>query len=341
MSGGPDERAAGPDGGPTLARRSGFGLPGMTSGARGAGSAAGPEPERERGAPAQPADPGPARAGARGAVRPADPGAVLAGVFNVQGRVVLVTGGASGLGLAIARVLAECGARVVIADRDEARLAAAATDLPLVERAVLDVADPDAVDAVVDCVVNRHGRLDVAFANAGIAAGRGPGDVSGLVDTFDLGLWRQVLDVNLNGVVHTVRAAARPMKRQRAGSIIVTASTAGLRQDPYVSYSYVVAKAGVVNLVRQAALDLARWQVRVNAIAPGPFRTNLGGGGPHRPDAEARWAAAVPLGRMGDPAEIRGLALLLASDASSFMTGAVYPVDGGQLLQSPALGRVD
>jgi NAD(P)-dependent dehydrogenase (short-subunit alcohol dehydrogenase family) len=270
----------------------------------------------------------------------ADPGQVLARIFDVRGRVALVTGGGSGLGLAIATVLADCGARVIIADRDETRLADAARDLPTVEPAVLDVADAAAVDAVVDSVVDRHGRLDVAFANAGIGAGRGPGDATGLIDAFDLALWQQVLDVNLNGVVHTVRAAARAMKRQRSGSIVVTASTAGLRQDPYVSYSYVVAKAGVVNLVHQAALDLARWQVRVNAIAPGPFRTNLGGGGPRRPDADARWAAAVPLGRMGDPAEIRGLALLLASDASSFMTGAVYPIDGGQLLQSPALGPV-
>jgi NAD(P)-dependent dehydrogenase (short-subunit alcohol dehydrogenase family) len=283
------------------------------------------------------ADPN-ATAPADAAAKAADPGQVLARIFDVRGRVVLVTGGASGLGLAIATVLANCGARVIIADRDEARLAKAAADLSAVEPALIDVADPAAVDALVESVVDRHGRLDVAFANAGIGAGRGPGDATGVIDAFDLVLWQQVLDVNLNGVVHTVRAAARPMKRQRSGSIVVTASTAGLRQDPYVSYSYVVAKAGVINLVHQAALDLARWQVRVNAIAPGPFRTNLGGGGPRRPEADARWAAAVPLGRMGDPAEIRGLALLLASDASSFMTGAVYPVDGGQLLQSPALG---
>jgi len=124
------------------------------------------------------------------------------------------------------------------------------------------------------------------------------------------------------------------MKEQRSGSIIVTASTAGPRQDPFVPYSYAVAKAGVLNLVRQAALDLARWQVRVNAIVPGHFRTNLGGGGPIPPAAAAQWSSTVPLGRMGDPAEICGLALLLASSASSFMTGALYPVDGGQLLQS-------
>jgi NAD(P)-dependent dehydrogenase (short-subunit alcohol dehydrogenase family) len=278
--------------------------------------------------------------GDSGECRSVGPGAALAEVFGVAGRVVLVTGGASGLGLAIATVLANCGARVIIADRDEARLTKVTRELPAVEPALVDVADAAAVDALVESVLDRHGRLDVAFANAGIGAGRGPGDAAGLIDAFDLALWQQVLEVNLNGVVHTVRAAARPMKQQRGGSIVVTASTAGLRQDPYVSYSYVVAKAGVVNLVHQAALDLARWQVRVNAIAPGPFRTNLGGGGPRRPDADARWAAAVPLGRMGDPAEIRGLALLLGADASSFMTGAVYPIDGGQLLQSPALGPV-
>jgi NAD(P)-dependent dehydrogenase (short-subunit alcohol dehydrogenase family) len=118
---------------------------------------------------------------------------------------------------------------------------------------------------------------------------------------------------------------------------VLTASTAGLRADPFVSYSYAVAKSGVVNLVRQAALDLARWQIRVNAIAPGPFKTNIGGGGPIPPEVEARWGASVALGRMGDTRELRGLALLLASSASSFMTGCVYPVDGGALLQSMSL----
>jgi len=209
-----------------------------------------------------------------------DAGQVLASVFDVRGLVVLVTGGASRLGLAIATVLAECGAVVVMADNNEARLAEAGQDLlagARIERAALHVADADAVGALVSGIVDRHGRLDAAFANAGIALGRGPGNEAGLIDTFDLAQWRQALEVNLNGVVHTVRAAAVPVKRQRGGSIVVTASTAGLRQDPFVSYAYVVAKAGVINLVRQAALDLARWQVRANAIAPGPFRTNIGG----------------------------------------------------------------
>lgn len=270
-------------------------------------------------------------------------GEVLAELFDVRGLVVLVTGGASGLGLAIARVLADCGATVVIADRDERRLAEAAGQDAAgasTEQAVADVSDASAVSGLIDGIVARHGRLDVVFANAGIARGRGLNDPAGALDRFELAEWHELLEVNLHGVLHTMRAAAVPMKAQRRGSIVVTASTAGLRQDPFVSYSYVVAKAGVINLVRQAALDLARWQIRVNAITPGPFRTNLGGGGPMPPEAAARWNSTVPLGRMGDPAEIRGLALLLASGASSFMTGAVYPVDGGQLLQSLPLGTL-
>ncbi|HUZ23764.1 MAG TPA: SDR family oxidoreductase [Streptosporangiaceae bacterium] len=268
---------------------------------------------------------------------PAGAGEVLTRLFDVRDRVALVTGGASGLGLAIAGVLNACGATVILADRDAGALAGAVASLAepdRAEQAVIDVRDGPAVADLTAGIVAAHGRLDVAFANAGIARGSAPGDPSGEVDRFDLADWTEMLDVNLHGVVHTVRAAAAVMKPRNSGSIVVTASTAGLRQDPFVPYSYVVAKAAVINLVRQAALDLARWQVRVNAIAPGPFRTGLGGGGPIPPEAAARWNATVPLGRMGDPAEIRGLALLLASSASSFMTGAVYPVDGGQLLQS-------
>lgn len=254
-------------------------------------------------------------------------------IFDVSGTVVLVTGAGSGLGRSIAETLTGCGATVVAADVEETRL----KELEGVDPVRLDVSDAAAVEDAVSDVVHRHGRLDTVFANAGIARGAGLTDPAGSVDAFDLDDWHALLDVNLHGVAHTVRAAARPMKAQRAGSIVVTASTAGLRADPFVSYSYVVAKAGVVNLVRQAALDLARWRIRVNAIAPGPFRTNIGGGGPPSPAAEARWGASVALGRMGDPRELRGLALLFASRASSFMTGSVYAVDGGALLQSMAL----
>jgi NAD(P)-dependent dehydrogenase (short-subunit alcohol dehydrogenase family) len=186
-------------------------------------------------------------------------------------------------------------------------------------------------------IADEYKSIDIAFANAGIARGRPPLIPEGTIDDFDMADYYALVDVNLHGVVHTTRAAARHMKRQRSGSIVVTASTAGLRNDPFTPYSYAIAKAGVVNFTKQAAHDLARWNVRVNAIAPGPFKTNLGGGGPMPPEAEARWNSVIPLGRMGDPSEIRGLALLLASPAGSFMTGGVYPIDGGALLQGPSL----
>jgi NAD(P)-dependent dehydrogenase (short-subunit alcohol dehydrogenase family) len=284
-------------------------------------------------------------------------------IFDVRGQVALVTGGASGLGYAFASILAEAGATVVIADWNGdamekavlslAHAAAAARDAagresqavtetpPSVSGRQLDVSDATAVRACVDRVVDAHGRIDIVFANAGVARGRPPMLAEGWLDDMSMTDYDALIDVNLHGVVYTVQAAARHMKRQRSGSIVTTASTAGLRNDPYTPYSYAIAKAGVVNFTKQAAHDLARWNVRVNAIAPGPFKTNLGGGAPTSAAAEDMWKAVVPLGRMGDPAEIRGLALLLASNASSFMTGGVYPIDGGALLQGPSLPAVD
>ena len=265
-------------------------------------------------------------------------------LFDVRGQVALVTGGASGLGYAFSSILADAGATVVVADWNAERLEKAAAGLSAhgrVATATLDVTDAAAVTSLVDGIVAEYGRIDIAFANAGIARGRPPLIPDGTIDEFDMTDYHALIDVNMHGVVHTVRAAAAHMKRQRSGSIVVTASTAGLRNDPFTPYSYAMAKAAVVNFTKQAAHDLARWNVRVNAIAPGPFKTNLGGGGPMPPEVEARWNAVVPLGRMGDPAEIRGLALLLASPASSFMTGGIYPIDGGALLQGPSLPVAD
>ena len=276
---------------------------------------------------------------------------VVDDLFDVRDQVALVTGGASGLGYAFASILADAGARVIIADWNAdalgkavgslAEAANAASDPPLVSGETLDVTDAAAVHALVDRIVADHGRIDIVFANAGVARGRPPLFPEGWLDDMTMTDYNALIDVNLHGVVYTVQAAAKHMKRQRSGSIVTTASTAGLRNDPYTPYSYAIAKAGVINFTRQAAHDLARWGVRVNAIAPGPFKTNLGGGSATSADADALWRAVVPLGRMGNPAEIRGLALLLASSAGSFMTGGVYPIDGGALLQGPSLPAID
>lgn len=252
-------------------------------------------------------------------------------LFDVAGHVALVTGAASGLGLAMAEVMAENGAIVVLADMDRPALERAVQRLGAsgrrVEAAVIDVADREAVERCVADAGRRHGRLDAVFANAGISAGP---QARALATSW--ATWDRVLDVNLTGVFATLRAAAAHMKPQRAGRIIVTASIAGLRGEPMVGYAYAATKAAVANLVRQAAIELGPFNVLVNAIAPGPFRTNIAGGRMHTDkDAEREFAQSCPLGRIAEPDEIKGLALLLASPAASYMTGSVIPIDGGSL----------
>jgi NAD(P)-dependent dehydrogenase (short-subunit alcohol dehydrogenase family) len=257
----------------------------------------------------------------------------LSDLFDVDGARTVVTGAASGLGLAMAEVMAEGGARVTLADLDGDALEAVAERLGGdVRMAQVDVSDAAAVARLFDEIVDEQGGVDVAFANAGISLEPGVVDERGGLENLDQRAWDTVLGVNLNGVLFTMREAARHMKKQGSGRIVVTASTAGFGTDPMVGYSYSATKAAVIIIVRQAALELARHGVHVNAIAPGPFRTNIGGdAAPIPPEA---WNDIVAIGRMAEPDELKGVALLLASPASSFMTGAVIPVDGGQLLMS-------
>jgi NAD(P)-dependent dehydrogenase (short-subunit alcohol dehydrogenase family) len=257
----------------------------------------------------------------------------MSDLFDVSGRRVVVTGAASGLGFAMAEVMADSGARVTLADLDADGLEQAAGRIGGdVRTSVVDVSDTDAVAALFADVDEAYGGVDVVFANAGISTEPGVLDERGGLQAFDLHTWRTVLGVNLDGVLFTMREAAARMKAQGSGRIVVTASTAGFGTDPFVGYSYSATKAAVIILVRQAALELAKHGVHVNAIAPGPFRTNIGSSDAPIPD-EA-WEEIVALGRMAEPDELKGVALLLASNASSFMTGAVVPVDGGQLLMS-------
>jgi NAD(P)-dependent dehydrogenase (short-subunit alcohol dehydrogenase family) len=256
-------------------------------------------------------------------------------LFDIRGHVAIVTGAASGLGLAFTEVIAQNGATVVMVDLNEGELARHAARLKstgcAVEATTLDVAETEALRAVIDAAASRHGRLDALFANAGISAG--PGTLmtdAGAIDEFDVGLFRRAIDVNLTATLMAMRFAVPHMKQRRSGSIVATASIAGIRAEPMVGYGYVASKAAVINMVRQAAVELAPWNIRVNAIAPGPFVTNIGGGRLHRePEVAKLFADMVPLGRLANTDEIKGLALLLASPAGSYLTGTVIPIDGG------------
>ncbi|APH70704.1 SDR family NAD(P)-dependent oxidoreductase [Aquibium oceanicum] len=253
--------------------------------------------------------------------------------FSLEGRIGLVTGAASGLGLSISQVLAEAGAHVVLTDVDGAALerarAAVKESGGSAEAHVLDVSDRGALRAAADEVAARHGSLDIMVANAGITAGPGYLTDAGQINAVDDTQWDRVLGINLTGVFASIQAAAKHMKRQRSGRILAVASVAGLKSEVMCGYAYTATKAAVVNLVRQAAMELAPYDVMVNGIAPGPFRTNIAGGRIRQPEVEAQFASMVPLGRIADPEEIKGLALLLSSHASSFITGVTIPIDGG------------
>jgi NAD(P)-dependent dehydrogenase (short-subunit alcohol dehydrogenase family) len=257
-------------------------------------------------------------------------------LFNIKDHVAFVTGAASGLGLAYAEVMAENGARVVLADINAEGLEAVHARLKAagcaVEPLTVDIGDDEALRNAIEGTAARHGRLGHRVRECRGQRGTGflvdsrrqhrrggPRDVRPLDGDQ---LPRQLSDDPFRGDADEAAAA---------GSIIATSSIAGIKSDPLVSYGYVAAKAAINNVVRHAAVDLAPYNVRVNAIAPGPFYTNIAGGRLRRdPERAKKFAEMIPMARIGEPDEIKGLALLLASPAGSFITGTVIPIDGGR-----------
>jgi NAD(P)-dependent dehydrogenase (short-subunit alcohol dehydrogenase family) len=246
--------------------------------------------------------------------------------LGLQDKVVLVTGGASGIGRAAVTAFAREGARVIALDRNPTTLAQLAADHPDVQTRPLDVTSSDDVNATIDAIVEEHGRLDVAVDNAGITGG-----LSWLHEADDAH-WNAILDVNLTGVWRCMRAELRHMYAQRSGVIVNTASAAGLRGGPGVAH-YVAAKHGVIGLTRTAALEYAPIGIRINAIAPGTVDTPMSDGfdvdRQEDPFADAAVRQPHPLRPMARAEEIADGILYLAGDLSTFATGSVLSVDGG------------
>ena len=267
-------------------------------------------------------------------------------LFNVDGYGVIVTGGASGLGLGYAEALAENGARVTILDVDAGRIAKEARRLQglgfAVRGEVVDVRDHAAIDRAFDAALAAHGRLDVVFANAGIDSGPGfvgswtgsqrPRNPEGTLENYTDERWNHVLDINLNGIFATLRAGARLMRPQRSGRMIVTTSVAAYQCEPAIGAAYMSAKAGAAHLMRQVALELAAHGITVNAIAPGFFATNIGGGHAKQPQVQEAMSKVIPMHRVGIASDIKGLALFLASPASAYLTGQQISIDSGWTL---------
>ncbi|WP_199671540.1 SDR family NAD(P)-dependent oxidoreductase [Salinisphaera sp. Q1T1-3] len=249
--------------------------------------------------------------------------------FRLDDRVAVVTGGAQGLGLAMGEALLSAGAHLAIVDIDGDKAAATAERLSSEyggrARAYrVDLTDEAAVVALTERLIGQYGRIDILFNNAGIAH-HAPSES----DDYDD--WKRVIDIDLNAVYLLSREIGRHMLAEGGGSIVNTSSMSGLIANvPQPQSAYNAAKSGVNMLTKSLAAEWGDRGVRVNAIAPGYMKTEITRaffeqGGP----MIDRWLSMTPMGRAGEPRELGGLALYLASDASSFVTGAVFSVDGG------------
>jgi NAD(P)-dependent dehydrogenase (short-subunit alcohol dehydrogenase family) len=245
------------------------------------------------------------------------------GLQRLDGRIALITGGGGGIGRAVAHALAQAGADVAVSDIDEDAARTVAEEIGRGEAHRLDVADEAAVEAVVERVMDRHGRIDILVNNAGLGA---------RVATVDLPTerWRHVLAVNLDGSFFCARAAGRHMIAARRGTVVNLASIMGLvGSTHYANLAYHSAKGALVNFTRALACEWAPSGVRVNAVAPTFARTRLIEPLLADQSLAQRLLADTPMGRFAEAEEVAAAILFLASDAASMITGAILPVDGG------------
>jgi NAD(P)-dependent dehydrogenase (short-subunit alcohol dehydrogenase family) len=247
-------------------------------------------------------------------------------LFDLRGRVAIVTGGSRGLGAEFAEGLAEAGASLMLCARRDEWLVPGVEALRgrgfAAHAMRCDVSNIEQVQAVIDATVERFGQVDILVNNAGVSWGERP-------EAMTLAQWQKVIDINLTGAFIFSQAAGREMLKRQYGRIINVASIAGLRGNvngPYYA-GYAASKAGVMGLTRELAAAWGRHGIRVNAIAPGFFPSRMS-------DASIKLVEegikkTTPLGRVGQPGELKGVAVFLASDASNYITGQTIVVDGG------------
>jgi NAD(P)-dependent dehydrogenase (short-subunit alcohol dehydrogenase family) len=239
--------------------------------------------------------------------------------YDWTGRVAIITGAGSGIGLAAAKRVLALGGRVVAVDLDEKGLAWA-EGASGVRRVAGDVT-LEATNAQAVAAAQQLGGVNALMLNAGLPA-------TGAIDQLDLATFDRVMDVNLRAVVLGVRAALPELRKASDPAIVVTASVSGLGGDPGL-WAYNTAKGGVVNFVRSAALELGRQGIRVNAVCPGPTHTGMTTNIQQIPAVHEELRRHVPLGRWGEAEEIAAVLTFLTSPAASFVNGAIVPVDGG------------
>lgn len=265
-------------------------------------------------------------------------------LFDVRGLATIVTGGASGIGLACGEVMAANHARVTLLDRNSVGLYEAVQRLTTsgldVRGDPVDVTDRAGLNLAFDAAAAAYGRIDVVFVNAGIGGGpgfltaQGERSPENAFENISDERWNTTVAGNLTSVFWSIQAAVRHMKPNGGGRIIVTTSIAALKTESGVGTPYMPVKAGAAHLVKQAALEVARYGILVNAIAPGPFLTNISDRKMFDPAVRGYHERVVPMKRLAMPEEIMGLALFLASPAAKYITGTQIVIDGGATLGS-------
>lgn len=255
--------------------------------------------------------------------------ATIQQLFDLTGRVAIVTGGSRGLGFEIAEGLAEAGASLMLCARREQWLTPAIDEMRKrgvrVEGKVCDVTDPKQVEDVVSDTIAKFGKVDILINNAGVSWGERP-------EAMSLEQWKRVLDTNLTGAFLFAQAAGREMLKAKSGAIVNVASVAGLRSSTHGPHfaGYAASKAGLMGLTRELAASWGPDGIRVNAIAPGFFHSRLADAviGLVEPSIRQR----NPIPRVGNAGEIKGAVVFLASNASSYITGQIIVIDGGSTI---------
>lgn len=251
--------------------------------------------------------------------------------FQLKDKVAMVTGAGRGIGKSIALALAEAGADVVVAARTEREIKKTAEEINQMGRRSLsvpaDVGKSREVQDMVDQTITKFGKIDILVNNAGIATGKSALEVS----EED---WHRVLETNLTGPFLCSKAAGRHMIKRRQGSIINIISTLAIRGMPE-RIDYCASKGGLIQITKVLALEWAQYNIRVNAIGPGFFYTPMTASRHDDPEYKKNLLPSIPLKRLGQPEEIGPLAIYLASDASSYVTGEAFFIDGGILAKGP------
>lgn len=254
-----------------------------------------------------------------------------AAMFSLQGQVALVTGSSRGIGRAIAELMASAGARVVVSSRKPQACEELASRIR--ERGqqaialACNVSHNDAIDALVESVLREWGRIDVLVLNAAVNPYMGP------LLQIDDAAWHKTLDANVGSVLQACRRVVPGMAAQGGGAVIIVSSIAGLKGSTQLG-AYAVSKAADMQMARNLALEWGHANVRVNCIAPGLVRTDMARALWEDPDKLRAALRAYPIGRIGEPADIAGAALFLASPAGAFVTGQTLVVDGGSTINT-------